>query len=417
VWFVLVMRQSYAGCSLEGKGVLPRSPGRVATCEDLSRHDKNKSRRWHRRARPTPSSPEAKSGRVLMTIETTSFELGLGPAHVEALTDETAVARTGRVVQDGGDRLHVAHGSGELLVVVPRQLETAPVVGDFVLLDDPAAPTARVERVLPRVTSLYRRAAGGGSGTQAIAANVDIVAVLEPLEHAPNVRRIERGITLAHAGGARPCVVLTKADTHDDAAAAVERVRTLVGDVEVLALSATTGDGLEAFRAALPPRHTGVLIGASGAGKSTLVNALMGHEIMKTTAVRGFDKKGRHTTTSRHLFRLPWGAMLIDTPGTRELGLVVDDVALDATFADVANFADNCRYRDCTHEGEPGCAARQAVTDGALSAERLAAYSKQRVEMRSLEERQQATDHEARARGKRFGRMVKDAKRIKGRRD
>ena len=332
------------------------------------------------------------------------FALGLKQEHLESLEDASALDRVGRVV---ADPLCVWHDGEERQVTARANVHG--VVGDFVVLED----GDRVVQVLTRLTVLKRRSAGGGSGEQTLAANVDIVGVLEPLDHKPNLRRIERGITLAYAAGADPLVVLTKADTLDDVGRAVEDVREVAGAATIVAVSATEGTCVDDVRAALPAGSTVVLIGASGAGKSTLLNALMGHEVAKTSDVRSFDKKGRHTTASRHLFQLPWGAMLIDTPGTRELGLIVDDDALDTSFADVAALAKSCRYRDCVHEAEPGCALQQAVLDGTLSAGRLAGYQKQRKEMRWLEERQQGSNHEQRARGKRFGKMVKEMKRVK----
>ncbi len=322
------------------------------------------------------------------------FGLGLKQAHLQALGDADRIGRVRRVLTQGA---------------YTARAGLYPVVGDFVVVDE----DERVVEILPRLTELRRRAAGGSSDEQIIAVNVDVVGVLEPLDHEPNVRRIERGITLAYAAGATPLIVLTKSDVEDDVDRAREAVRESARDARVLAVSATEGEGLDQIRDAISAGQTAVLIGASGAGKSTLVNALMGRQVMTTSEVRDFDKKGRHTTTRRQLFALPWGAMLIDTPGTRELGLVVDDDALDASFDDVAALADGCRYRDCAHESEPGCAVQRAVADGALSAARLAGYQKQRKEMRWLEERQQDTDHEERARGRRFGRMIKEMKRIK----
>jgi ribosome biogenesis GTPase len=337
------------------------------------------------------------------------MDWGLKQEHLQSLSDPDESGRVARVVLQAGHQPHVWLDGAR--VVDAGKL--SPLAGDFVLLDRPAASTPRIERILPRLTLLARRSAGGLSSEQGIASNVDVVGVVEPLDRAPNLRRIERGILLARAAGAEPLVILTKADTHDDVAAVRTSVKRVVGELEIVSLSAVDGLGLDELEAVLPRAATGVLLGASGVGKSTLINALVGEEVMSTREVRAFDKKGRHTTTSRHLFRLPWGAMLIDTPGTRELGVVVDQVALDETFSEIEAFADSCRYRDCTHESEPGCAVQRAVAEGTIAEERFASFRKLRREMRSLEERQRPTDHLERAKGRRFGRLIKEMKRVK----
>jgi len=334
---------------------------------------------------------------------------GLKQEHLQSLSDPGDLGRVARVVLQAGHQPHVWM-DGERVV---EAANLSPLAGDFVLLDRPAASTPRIERILPRLTLLARRSAGGLSSEQGIASNVDVVGIVEPLDRAPNLRRIERGILLARAAGAEPLVILTKADTHDDVAGVRTSVKRVVGELEIVSLSAVDGLGLDALEAVLPPAATGVLLGASGVGKSTLINALVGEEVMSTREVRAFDKKGRHTTTSRHLFRLPWGAMLIDTPGTRELGVVVDQVALHETFSEIEAIADSCRYRDCTHESEPGCAVTRAVEEGTIAEERFASFRKLRHEMRSLEERQRPSDHLERAKGRRFGKMVKETKRVK----
>lgn len=273
--------------------------------------------------------------------------------------------------------------------------DVAPTVGDDVLLAEDEGGL-HVVRVAHRRSALVRDSAGRTSRTQALAANVDVVLVVEHLDPEPDLGRVERLLTLAWRSGAQPVVVLTKADLVPDA----ERLRLAVADValgvDVHALSVTAQVGLDPVRALLSPGVTLVAVGPSGAGKSTLVNALAGDQVM-STGERRADGRGRHTTTHRELVGLPGGAWLIDTPGIRGVGLVADAEALDTTFADVAELAEGCRFGDCSHTREPGCAVLEAVADGTLPARRLdswrrlareAAYQARRVDARlAAEER------------------------------
>jgi ribosome biogenesis GTPase len=209
---------------------------------------------------------------------------------------------------------------------------------------------------------------------------------------------VERYVALAWESGALPAVVLTKADLCDDVDAAVAAARVAAPGVEVVALSSRTGENLDALDALLHPGHTAVLLGPSGAGKSTLANRLLGDERLATRAVRA-DGKGRHTTTHRELFRRAGGALLVDTPGMRELALWDADAGLDGAFADVLALAGGCRFRDCAHDGEPGCAVQAAVAEGRLDAARVAHWHALRRELAYLERQQDAharRAHEAR---------------------
>lgn len=254
-----------------------------------------------------------------------------------------------------------------------------PAVGDAVVI----APTETdPERVLlaPRRGEFVRDTAGDTARTQVLAANVDVVLVVEHLDPEPKLGRIERLVTLARRSGAAPVVVLTKADLVGDADQWVDDVERVAPGVAAHAISATTGAGLDGLRGILEPGTTLVVVGPSGAGKSTLVNALVGTEAMATGRRREGDGKGRHTTTHREL--VPAGeCWLIDTPGLRAVGLVADADSVDGTFADVADLAQGCRFRDCRHEREPGCAVVAAIEDGRLAERRLHSWRTQQREV------------------------------------
>ena len=291
-----------------------------------------------------------------------------------------------RVVRVDRDRVLVRDPDGDRQATA----DTLPAVGDWVALrlgrDDDGAQTAHVETVLPRRSHLERHAAGEVTLGQVLAANVDLVLVVSPLDRGgPNLNRIERELVIAWDGGARPVVILTKADTSPDPEAdAAEVLDRLVG-VDVVLTSAETGQGIDAVAELLHPNLTAVLLGASGAGKSTLANALLGREELDTGEVRQGDHRGRHTTTARHLVTVPGGGVLIDTPGIRSVGLweAVDGLAL--TFPDIDEAAADCRFRDCRHAGEPGCAVVESVDPA-----RLESYRKLEKELEHVARSQDA---------------------------
>lgn len=254
-----------------------------------------------------------------------------------------------------------------------------PVVGDWVLIGgDVGEPLA--EHVLPRRTAIARKDPGRAARMQVLAANVDVVFITHPLSAAPNLARIERELALVWDSGAEPVLVLTKVDLAQDAAAAIEAVEAIAPGVPVLATSAVSGEGLDLARAYLAGDRTMVLIGPSGSGKSTLVNALAGEDLRETREVRLADGRGRHTTVSRELLRLPSGGWVIDTPGLRAVGMWDSASGIDQAFSEIAELAEDCRFRDCKHNGEPGCAVEAAVERGELPARRLESYRELQAE-------------------------------------
>ena len=257
-----------------------------------------------------------------------------------------------------------------------------PAVGDWVTLRE---DTPMIEQVLKRRTTLSRRQPGRDASEQVLAANVDVLFIVCGLDRDYNPRRLERYLVLAHDCGIRPVIVLNKADLADelqfDLEEVMTRTRVLAEGETVLTLSALTDSSLDALAADLAPSQTAAMIGSSGAGKSTILNRLVGIARQKTGAVRASDNRGRHTTTTRELFMMPGGWLLIDMPGLREVQLWADSDAVDAGFQDIQELAAACRFRDCTHAGEPGCAVVNAGIDGA----RLANYHKMLRELEFLE--------------------------------
>ena len=311
-------------------------------------------------------------------------------ARYEPFANDEVVAGRVSVQHRGAYDVLTVHG--ELRCDVPRRLvheaETnadLPVVGDWVVVAPrPEDGAGTITAVLPRFTKFSRKTAWQATEEQVLAANIDVAFLVASMNEDLSLRRLERYLILAWESGARPVIVLTKADLHAAPEAAVAEVETIAGGVPVVAISSKTGSGLEGIREQLAAGLTAVLLGSSGVGKSTLVNTLAGEELLATQEIRE-DGKGRHTTIRRELIQLPGGALIIDTPGIRELQLWVADDGIDEAFEDVTTLFASCKFSDCAHDREPGCAVHAALTDGSLSAERWESYLKLHAELEHLE--------------------------------
>ncbi len=308
-------------------------------------------------------------------------ELGWTPELADALEAHQAPARV--AVQHRGQYVVYAE-RGELRVRLPGRFRHEGIdvaVGDWIAVADDAV----VQAVLPRRSAIVRNAAGLQTAAQTLAANVDVAFVLSSLGPDLEPRRLERYLVMIWESGATPEIVLTKADRFEDPWEMVAEVEAVAAGVPVHVVSALTGQGCDALRARILPGTTAVLLGSSGVGKSTLVNRWVGSELMATSETRVDDDEGRHTTSHRELIQLPGGGMVIDTPGLRELQLWdVGEEALGEAFSDVEELAGECRFNDCSHAQEPGCAVLAAVESGALPSERFASWRKLQKELLAM---------------------------------
>jgi ribosome biogenesis GTPase / thiamine phosphate phosphatase len=323
---------------------------------------------------PLDSSDEARTDDALQGLGADPPLIGMLRALQGEAPPGSVVGRVSRV--DRG-RFTTLTPEGSMAVATSG---ISPVcVGDWCILSPSSEPeTADLVVVAPRRTALIRQSSGMRTEVQALAANVDVVTIVVPLDRDISRRQIERFLALAWDSGAAPVIMLTKADLVEERVIeeGTAEVHAVSGELPVVIASVVSGRGMDEVRSFVEGGSTMALLGTSGSGKSTLVNALMGAEVVQVGAVREADAKGRHTTTWRELLVVPSGGVLIDTPGLRELGMWIDEEGIDTVFTDVTDLAAGCRFNDCAHESEPDCAVLEAIANGTLDAARLASYRK-----------------------------------------
>ena len=290
-----------------------------------------------------------------------------------------------RVVTDKGEKLAKLSGKFRFQTTLSSEY---PAVGDFVLVNwNESGNSAIIESLLPRKSAFIRKAAGEPQQEQVVAANIDTVFLCMALNNDFNLRRLERYISIAWDSGAVPVVVLTKSDLCDDLENRLSEVSSIAFGIDILVTTSTEENGYRELLPFISEEKTIAFIGSSGVGKSTLINRLLGKEHLKTNGLRN-DDKGRHTTTRRELFLLPSGGMVIDTPGMREFGMWDNNTGIEKTFTDIEELAVQCKFRNCTHTNEPGCAIQKALTTGELQIDRWQSYQKLKAENDYMEDKE-----------------------------
>ena len=290
-----------------------------------------------------------------------------------------------RIISDKGKKLAEVSGKFQFQTTVSSDY---PAVGDFVLVNwNESGNSAIIESLLPRKSAFIRKAAGEPQQEQVVAANIDTVFLCMALNNDFNLRRLERYISIAWDSGAMPVVVLTKSDLCDDLENRLSEVSSIAFGIDILVTTSTEENGYKDLFPFISEEKTIAFIGSSGVGKSTLINRLLGKEHLKTNGIRN-DDKGRHTTTRRELFLLPSGGMVIDTPGMREFGMWDNDTGIEKTFTDIEELAAQCKFRNCTHTNEPGCAIQKALTTGKLEINRWQSYQKIKAENDYMEDKE-----------------------------
>jgi ribosome biogenesis GTPase / thiamine phosphate phosphatase len=352
-----------------------------------------------------------------MTLEELGYNEILERARTEGGLEGHVV---GRVTAEHKERYVVRTADGELNAEVTGRLRAMardrmdfPAVGDWVALMIHEPGHATIHQVFPRTSVITRKATGNSGGTQVIAANVDHAFIVQAADRDFNINRLQRYLTICHAAGVRPIIVLTKTDLI--AAQQVEeieaRIHARIANVPIIALSNVTSNGCDALRRSIEKGKTYCLLGSSGVGKSTLLNKLIGEEAMRTGSISDSTNKGRHITSHRELVVLPSGGIIIDNPGMREVGITNAEGGLAGTFMDITELARECRFTDCTHTTETGCAVLAALQHGEMDEATLANYQKMKSEASHFE----ATVAERRKKDRAFGKMVKRYKKDSGR--
>jgi ribosome biogenesis GTPase len=347
-------------------------------------------------------------------------QLGWIKEHADAYSKYTGPYKAGRVACRQKTVWEVLTEEGHVTTGISgalKKLGHFPAVGDFVVLySHPESGATMIVDILPRITSFTRGTAGREGTDQVIAANVNIVFIVTAAGHDLNARRVERYLSIAHAAGARPVILINKADLADSPDRLADEIIPVAIGIPIIALSAKSGEGVGQLDPYLASGTTIVLIGSSGVGKSTLINRLLDNPAQDTSDTREYDGKGRHTTTVRQLFILKGGALMIDNPGLREVGMGTASGGIAGTFPDILKLARDCRFSDCQHDQEPGCAVKEAVQSGDLSSARLENY--QRLVRELAFEQDKAEIGFARTEKKRWkaiGKLGKEIQKGKGR--